>query len=815
MKLTLTGLFALLLLQLTGFAQVLSSIKGNVKEDVSGKDIDGATIAIVRVKDSFLVKATSTDREGNFFLENVAKGTYRILSTSLGYKKTYSPPITVEGFNIDLGTFFLTTVVKSLREVFVVSKKPFIERKIDKTVINIDASILNAGGTAMDVLEASPGISVDKDGNINLKGKSGVHIIMDGKVAYLSGPQLTDLLKSIPASGLDQIEIITNPSAKYDAAGNSGIINIKTKKTKTKGFNANGSTSYGQNISSNYHNSINTNYRNEKLNLFGNYSFSDRTEYRDLSILRNYRNANSNEIETIFDQQSSLKKKSITQNANVGIDFYAGNTTLGVVFNGDFLQSKSTDDNTSLLQTPFGQTDSSLKAISRVRGHFKNTSFNTNFKHRFDSTGKELTSDIDIIAFKQADQQLLNNNYFNADESVRKPASKLRGSLPASIKAYSIKVDYTHPLQKGAKFEMGIKSSYVVTDNKAVYDNFLSNSWEPDYGKTNHFRYKEYIQAAYINYTMQRKKWEFQTGIRVEATTASGHQSGNGVNQDSTFMRSYNGVFPTVFISYHANDDNTFSFNFGRRIGRPAYQSLNPFYYFLDDYTYRIGNTQLKPQYTSAIEIFHSYKKILTTTVNYSKTSDLFAEVFKQNTGERKFIITHDNIAAREEIGFSIGATIPLSRTWNCNVYASFAHNKFIGSIDGSALNISSTALMTNMSNQFKFKKGWSADLNGWYRSKGIEGQVISEPAWVVSTGVQKELLKRKAALKLGIRDIFNSQKFSGLVRHKDIDAKIVNNNFQRTATLTFTYRLGSTLKILEGRTKGGAGEEQDRIKKG
>jgi hypothetical protein len=273
-------------------------------------------------------------------------------------------------------------------------------------------------------------------------------------------------------------------------------------------------------------------------------------------------------------------------------------------------------------------------------------------------------------------------------------------------------------------------------------------------------------------------------------------------------------LFPTVFVIYNFNEKNTFSANIGRRVGRPDYQALNPFYYFLDDYTYRIGNTQLKPQYTNSIEVSHGYQKLVTTTLNYSKTTDLFSEVFKQNAGEKKFIITHENIALREEIGIAISATIPVSKTWTTNVFTNFANSKFKGTINGSSLNVNGSVFTGNVSNHFKFKNGWSAELNGWYRSKGVDGQIISDPMWAVSGGVQTEIFT-KGFLKLGVRDVFNSQKFSGLIRHHDIDAKIVNNNFQRTVTLTFTYRLGKAFKRGQEKNNGGAGSEQNRIKKG
>lgn len=810
-------LFIFLVLCTTSFAQQNQSfaVAGDVKDMAMKKPVAGVTIAIVNAKDSSVVKIISTDKEGKFLFEYVKNGIYRIHAAAIGYKKYYSQVFTVEN-NISLATLFLNTEVTSLKEVLVVSKKPFIERKIDKTIINVNASILNAGGTAMEILEAAPGVSIDREGNISLKGKIGVNIMIDGKPSYVTGQQLTDLLKRMPASGLEQVEIMTNPSAKYDAAGNSGIINIKTKKNKVKGFHGNISTSYVQNISGNTNNSVNMNYRNGKFNLFGNYSFYDWTEYRDLSLLRKFKNAGNNQIESMLDQQSSLKKHNIGHNVKLGIDFYkSNNTTLGIVFNGDFANYKSTDNSATLLQNKYGYTDSSLTALNTVNGNFKNSGINFNFNHRFDSIGNQLTTDIDFVAFNQQEAQLLGNAYFNPDMSWRKSPTQLQGRLPADVRIYAVKIDYTHPLKHGGKLETGIKSSYVKTDNNALYDNLQNNSWVPDYGKTNHFLYNENINAAYINYNKVINKWSIQVGLRLENTNAMGHQLGNQVNQDSSFKKNYTGLFPTIYLSYDADESHILSANIGRRIGRPDYQSLNPFYYFLDDYTYRAGNTQLIPQYSTTIDFSHTYKGFLTTSLNYSKTMDLFLEVFKQNTSERTLIITQGNIATREEIGISISASIPVGKTWNSNIYTNLVNNQFNGSLNGSSLKNGVTSFLGNISNQFRFKGGWSAELNGWYRSKEIKGQMISGPMWSVSTGVQKEILKKKGTLKLGIRDIFNSQKFSGLVKHHEIDTKIINNNFQRTGTLTFTYRFGMQLKTQQKKNNGGAEEEQNRIKKG
>ena len=814
MKQKLTLLIVLISITVMGFSQNFTTIKGNIKDNT--KAIDNATVAIIKIKDSSLVKATASDKDGNFILENVKEGNYRLMTSYVGHKKSYSDIFTAKGGTIDLGAISLGDETKSLKEVSVISKKPFIERKIDKTVINVDASILNAGGTAMEILEAAPGVSVDKDGNISLKGKAGVNIMIDGKTTYLSTQQLADYLKNMPASALDQVEIMTNPSAKYDASGNSGIINIKTKKNKMKGFNGNLSTSYGQGVSYRTNNSINLNYRNGKFNVFGNYSYSANQNYHDLNILRNFRNTDTKKLETIFDQTTNMKRNNQNHDLKVGADFYANKkTTLGVVLTGTVDPSKMSSYNRTLLEDQYSHVDSSLLAISNEKNKYVNTGVNLNFRHTYDSTGKELSADVDYITYSQSGDQLFNNFYYNGDNSMRKPSTILSGSLPSDIKIYSAKMDFSLPLKKGAKFETGIKSSYVTTDNNAIYNNFINGAWAPDYGKTNHFLYNENINAAYVNYNKQIKKWGIQTGLRLENTISTGHQLGNQVNHDSSFKRNYTGLFPTVFVSYDANKNNNFSANIGRRIDRPNYQDLNPFYYFLDDYTYQVGNTQLKPQYTNSIELSHTYKGFLTTTINYSNTKDMFSEVFKQITSERKTFVTQDNIASRRDLGIAVSLNMPIGKIWTTSIYTNVVNNKYVGTLSGGSLNVQGTVFMANVSNQFKFKKGWAADLSGWYRSKGIEGQVIADPMYQLSTGVQKDILKKKGTLKFGIRDILNSQHFTGLVKYQDIDAKIAEHGYDRTATVTFTYRFGKPMKTQQRRSNGGAGDEQNRIKKG
>ena len=792
-----------------------NSISGKVTDGGDQKVIDAATVSLYNGTDSSLVKINITDKQGNFEFQNVKPGKYYLLATSIGHLSTYSSLINVaENQKLSIGQLKLNNETKTLKAITVTAKKPFIERKIDRTIINVDASITNAGTTALEVLEKSPGVTVDKDGNVSLKGKSGVMIMLDGKPSYLSGDQLASLLKNMPSSAIHQIEIMTNPSAKYDAAGNSGVINIKTKKNKMHGINGSVSTSLMQSYYAKTNNSFNINYRTGKVNLFANYSYSLWQSHRDQVIIRRFRDTNTKQIQTIFDQNIISRHRSDYNAVKAGMDFYASpKTTLGVVFSGYLNPYKEISNNQTNLNNGENHVDSIVIADYINKGNSKNFSTNLNLWHKFDSAGKEFTVDLDYLDYNQPATSLLSNSYFYPDFSVRKSPSALLGNLPSTVKIYSAKTDFTFPLKNSAKIETGLKTSYVTTDNDALYKNQTSSGTVVDEGKTNHFIYKENINAAYINYSRQIKKWGMQAGLRAENTNATGHQLGNSSHPDSSFTKNYINLFPTVYVSYSPNNKNTFSANYGRRIDRPDYGDLNPFYYFLDEYTYQVGNTLLQPQFSDNIEISHTYNGFLSTTINYSKIHHVFTDVIKQITSERKTFQTKENLASKTNYGIAVSANFPVTKFWSTNLYTNVNYNAFSGILDGGNLEINATTFMGNMNNQFNFKNGWSAELSGFYRSKSIEGEIVINPMWRLDAGIQKLVLKKKGSVKLGVRDIFNTQIFSGNIKYQDIDAYLNNYRDSRTFSLTFSYRFGKPIKNQQHRKTGGASEEQNRVK--
>ncbi len=816
MKKFLPLLMIIFAFYLQGQAQSSPGVITGVINDKANRNVEAATISLLLAKDSSVIKDVASDKAGRFDFANVAEGDYLVSVTALGYAKKLSERFKLSAEN---SPFLLKAIVleeksKTLSAVTVTAVRPMIEQKIDRTIVNVDAAISNAGASALEVLEKSPGITLDKDGNISLKGKQGVMVLLDGKPSYLSGAELVNLLRNMNANQLDQIEIMTNPPAKYDASGNSGVINIKTKKNKLKGFNGSLTAGFSQGSYWRTNNSLNMNYRNAKYNAFVNLSYNKFNGFQQLTIHRKYKNEDGKSVNAIFEQQSFMKFANANQNIKAGMDFYLSEkTTMGFVASGFISPEDFKGRNTSYLKDRNSVVDSIVYATSHNTNRWKNASLNMNFRHRFDTTGRELTADVDVVTYSANNHQNFINSSFNPNWTKKNQADLL-GILPTDINIYSAKADYVQNLKRGVKFEAGWKSSYVNTDNVAGYYNLVNAGWVPDYRKTNSFKYTENINAVYLNFNKQLKKIGLQTGLRYENTNYQGKQMGNPEKQDSSFRRSYDNLFPTVYISYAAGKKSKFGLNIGRRIDRPAYQDLNPFLFFIDNYTYNAGNPYLRPQFSNNVELSHTFKNFLTTTANYGITNNFFMETFEQSGYAT--IVRRGNIGKRNSAGISISAQIPVQKWWNASVYTNYNYNRFSGTLYGEKLSVEAGNLVMNINNQFKFNKGWGAELSGFYRTKGVEGQIMINPLGQLSAGVSKQVLKTKGSIRLNIRDIFYTQKVEGFINFQKTEAHFWNVRDSRVANLTFTYRFGKPMKEAPSNRKtGGSLDEQNRVKIG
>jgi outer membrane receptor protein involved in Fe transport len=699
----------------------------------------------------------------------------------------------------------------NLKAVTVTARKPLIEQKADRLIVNVDAFISNTGTNILEALEKAPGVEVDKDGNISLKGKQSVLVLIDGRPAYVSGSDLAGLLKGMQTSQVDQIEIMTNPPAKYDAAGNAGIINIKTKKNKTKGFNGSVSAGVGQGVYFKNNESASLNYRSGKFNLFSNYSFSGNENFVEIPLTRWYRNEDKT-VTTVFDQLVYLKGNNKSHNLKLGMDYSITNkTTLGLVLSGATSAYINHNTNTTYLEAPSLAVDSIIRSASDVKDKPKNGGINLNMRHQLDSAGQELTADLDYIHYDRTnDQYMINTTY--QPNFIKKYDEQLLGSTPVVIDIYSAKVDYTYPLKNKSRFEMGAKSSYVQTQSKSRFYGLDAGEWVPDFGKTYTFDYREQINAAYVNLNKElSKKWTVQAGVRFENTHYKGRQYDNAQKGDSSFDRTYNNLFPTVYVSYTADKNNQFNVNFGRRIDRPGYQSLNPFLFFFDKYTYVAGNPYLQPQYSNNVELTHIYKGIITTTFNYSVTNNLMIDLYEQNGYVS--IQRRSNFGRRQNAGVSVNAQITVAKWLTSLLTTNYNYVQFTGKLYGDAINPSASMLSASLNNQFTFKKGWSAELSGTYRSKGIDGQITKQPYGYASAGISKQVLKGKGTLKASMRDIFHTQKYTIDYTSQNTVVHYRNTFDTRVANITFTWRFGKPLKNTNSqRKKGGASDELNRV---
>jgi len=794
------------------FAQTTYSISGMITDD-KAIGIDLALVTLMTEKDSIL-KVTYTDQDGSFLFSSVIQGNYNIKTSILGYE-TIQKTIEVKGLNnqIKLGSWILTTNAQLLDAVTITAKTPFIERKIDRTVVNVDALIANAGSNALEALERAPGISLDQDGAIKLKGRSGVTVFIDDKPTYLSGTELENYLKSLPASSIKQIEIMPNPPAKYEAAGNSGVINIITKRTKTYGFHGNTVLSVQQGRYTRSNNSVNLNFNKNKVSLYANLNGGFRNSFQDLNINRYYKN-NQNIRTSSFSQNSFIVKDGQSGNVKLGLDYYVSDqTTLGFSAKGLLSNAGDQTDNTAFVRDAENKTLNRVLADNNTKNTFNNGTFNVYLKHLLDTIGSMIIIDADYVKYKSGSDQLFNNFIYD-NANVLTYDDIINGEIPSEISIYAAKIDFTKPLNATSKFEAGLKSAFTQTDNEAIYTNTIDGVTLPDFGLSNKFLYDEWIHAAYINYNRKLGKLDLQLGLRAETTNLKGKQLGNEVQPDTNFTRTYTNVFPTFYASYQADSlgNHIMVFSFGRRIDRPFFQDLNPFISPLDKFTFYGGNPGLLPTYSNNFSLTHTYKNSINTSLNYGLTTDGINETLEIREGI--YYSRPGNISTNHTLSLSVDASTDITKWYRLNTYIELGHQIFESKLYTEQLDTSGTYFAANVSNSFQLGKGWNADVRGDYQSNIVYAQLLIKSFGTLNLGIQKKILNDKGSIKLSLSDILYTRRADGIINNlKDTDADWNSRLDTRSATIAFSYRFGKSTSNKSKYTGSGSDSEQRRVK--
>jgi hypothetical protein len=800
-----------------GFAFTVANAQSN-QFRISGKiitsdnkPVQGATIVLSRITDSSIVKINQSTMDGQFVFEQIRADAYRLSVTSTGLLDYRSKIIHVDSLSqlVELPLIILQHNGVSLQEVKITGKKPFIEQKIDRTVVNVGAMISATGDNALELLEKLPGVVVDQNGNISFKGKSGVMILIDGKQTYLSGDNLASYLKSLQASPLDQVELMPNPPAKYEASGNAGVINIKTKKSKVKGFNGSMAVSIGKSRVWRTNESFAINYRSGKINLFANTGFGIQHNYRKLSLQRNYFDPNG-ELASIYTSLTYFKPTTYNRNIKTGIDYYlSSKKTIGLVFTGSWANGPVRNPGNSSIYNGAGAIDSTIVTDSKTKNKFTNGGINLNYSQQFDSLGKAVSVDVDYITYKaNSDQSFLNTVFY--PNGGLKSTQLITDDLPASVIIYSAKTDFTQPLPYKGQLEAGLKASYVSTDNEA---NYYTNQ-VIDYDYTNHFLYKENINAAYLNFRKELKRVSFQTGWRLENTNIKGRQLGNPQHPDSNFTQHYTGLFPTAFLSYKidTNGRHLLRLSYGKRIDRPYYKDLNPFVTIVDKFTNFAGNPYLKPQQSSNYELTYSFKSIFSVSLAYSHTNNYQIETIRQE-GDI-FISSTTNLGSREYKTINASATFNPAKWWNCNLYSEVVQLDFESVLFDNYLNAEGTYYYIEGNNQFDLANNWGIQLSGYWISARVIGQFMHEAKGALNIGVQKKILKNKASLKLSASDILHTTVSNGSISNITGATSTYRNDFDnRMVTVGVSYNFGKSANNARKRNTGSSQSEQNRVK--
>ncbi|AUD01531.1 outer membrane beta-barrel protein [Spirosoma pollinicola] len=826
MKTFLSFSILILLALSTAFGQVLTrgTVNGQVGS-VAGKPLEFTTMMLLKANDSTLVKGAISDVDGKYTFENVGAGNYLIAAQQIGYRKTYSAPFAVDETHpaVFMPAITMSDETKNLTEVKVIATKPFIEQQVDRTVMNVENSIVSSGNTALEVLEKAPGVTIDRQNDqIQLKGKAGVIVYIDGKQTYLSQQEVSNLLKNTPSDNIATIEIITNPGSKYDAAGNSGIINIKMKKNKN--FGTNGTfiigTGYGwvksltgaRDDLPKFNTSLNLNHREGKLNVFGNYSYVNR------------QSAQSNEINraipfngktTYFDQYSFRPNQFAGHSYKGGLDYFINQkSTIGVLVNGFSNDWRSAGQNNTFISDQNRVLTSRPTTKTDAREFMSNLTGNINYKYDFDGKGHEWTVDADYVHYGGKNSNNLSTIYYNPDNTLNRPNQDVRNNMPSTINIMAFKTDYVRPLKNGSKLETGLKSSFVNADNNTIYDTLQqeNRTWLFDVSRSNQFKYTENINAAYINYAGKFGKLKVQTGLRAEHT----HSTGTSVTLNQTVDRNYLNLFPTVFLSRQLDTNSVLNLSYSRRIDRPDYQNLNPFVFYLDPYTYQKGNPFLRPQYTNSVELTHVYKGAISTTLGFSRTTDFInQETPRQIAAQNITYVTPENLGHMDNLSLNVSFPVPITKWWRMQNNINSYYQNYQTVYSETPYQVKLVAFNLYSSNNFTLSKTLSAEVSGWYNSASQYGFYRARPMGAFSVGVQKKVMDGKGNIKLNVNDPFWLNHFSGRAAVQDIDFRVASRWESRRIMLTFTYRFGNQ-NVKGARDRNSAtSAEQNRVKGG
>jgi len=721
-----------------------------------------------------------SDSAGSFLIKLPA-GIYTFTISYSGYKNFEISELNLL-HDTTLAPILITQKTGTLQQVTVTHKNDLISQTLDRMTVNVAGSSLSGSNNAFDVLQKTPTVIVQPDGLIMLKGKQ-VDVWIDGRPTNLTGQDLKNLLSGVPANTIEKIELLSNPSARYDAQS-SAIINIVTIKIKKYGTNGSITAGINRNKYTSYNSGININYRKNKINIYGSYNYSKEKEWINWTSDRlTVFSGSSGHITTAEDGLSSSDNNLI----KAGIDYTANkrNTFGMLLMVSPNYQTILLQNNTYLGATP-SKTDSIINVQNNTKNTFFNPSFNLFYKYN-DSTGKDWTTNIDFWNYSQTSHINYENDFLNVITNQARSPYYIRNGLDGKNYIGSFKSDYSQPYKKG-RLMAGIKSYLSRRDNNLIWENLVSNVWKIDNGNTNHFIYTENVNSLYLGYEKQVKKFDIQVILRTEQTNITG----SSYTLDTIFHKNYLKIFPSVNIDYAVSQKHQLSFSYRKSVNRPPYNYLDPFVKYLNEYNYVTGNPNLQPQIVHSVEISHSYEQSLFTSLSYSRVYNAFSRIFFNNPQNNYLITSYENLNHYNNYSLDISYYKKVLPWWMVTASASLSYASVNTVFIDSAVVNRGFGYFNIISNSIDLSKGYSMDVFLAYSSP-YRGTIFKyKGSGFINLGFHIPVLNKKATLNMYISDIFKTTRSGYTTDFRDVQLTYNRNLSSRIASLSFTYRFGN-----------------------
>ncbi len=773
--------------------------------------LEFVSVSIFKGKDSTkIISGGLTDTKGVFEINDLPFGSYRVVIQSVGFDKWKSDKVKLQSSEENLGKIFVQISSKTLDEVTVSEQKQEMTMSLDKRVFNVGANLTTVGGTALDVLQNVPSVIVTPDGEIQMRGSGNLLILIDGRPSGITTSNRQSALEMLPADAIESIEIITNPSSKYQADGTSGIINIITKKSKNAGYNLRTNLNVG--TREKYNGNISMNLQKGRWNVFGDYNLRD---FKRLNYQTLFREQNSKSGSSEINQNSDEVNRDINQNIKLGFDFFM---TKRATISGFALRRLAKDNNEENRYsiTNYPETFSEPRLYLRngiKKGEDKGLDFFLGYKQTFDKTGQELTVDFTNIGNNGYDDNDFIQNYFYREFSTPSPYLQKRTEQSrATNQNYTriLQTDYVQPLNENAKIEAGLRVSVRESDNDFSYSVFdkMSNTFKKDTRRSNRFVYNENVFAGYVNYGQKWNKWSSLIGLRAEYTDIVIDQK----TVSNLLTRDYLNLFPRIFLNRQINKQQQVQLNYSRRINRPSYKALNPFVNTNDLLNLSTGNPYLQPENVNSFELTHLYFKkdfSLNSSIFYRNIQNSVARV-RQIIGGDTTLTTFQNLNQNNSFGIELIASHRLAKWLRTNGNILVFQSDIQGQTQAGEFNRSNLSLTARLNIQVKASKSLSIQFSNNYRSPLLTPQGKVSTIYTSDLGAKYDAWKGKVSINLRINDIFNTQEQTIFTDGLGFNAINFKKNETRYLMLGIQYRLYKKLKNpTEQRERKKVNEEQ------